>query len=501
MNTNKIRCLLLALALLLCSFAALASCEHHDDSMTPYHDDNGEVLGCYDQESNTCDCDATDATCVGDSQFMTNLCSGFCSIPDAVPGCLQGQEDGDHLCSCAIPEASCTGDENLWTDACACMQGCFSQDTYMCDCDKTEDQCGSDGANEFWTPLCNDACMAKELGAAFTPGCLEFGEAGVHGCKCDVDEEQCKNNGNIWTDSCDCTVVPTYGCYNNDNGECDCMVSEEECGEKDSDSFWSGLCTEWCENELKGEDAAAVSAGCLVFEEDGTHECQCTIPESACNDEYNAANNVTRVWTESCVCYQGCYDEEQHTCDCDKDDDECIGETESQTSLCHEKCTNEKRHAAGCLTAGGEGSHGCDCSISESECTGDDIWTDACQCYVPGGCYDISIHQCDCSDTEEACLAQNDALALGDKQFYWTEDCIGTDGKDCGDLDQPLTGNAAGCFNFDLHLCNCDLSEDECKPENFPAPFNTADIQTIWTKTCECPSTPLVGPSRQFDFF
>merc|ERR1712188_290818 len=99
-----------------------------------------------------------------------------------------GAQDGDHLCSCAIPEASCTGDENLWTDACACMQGCFSQDTYMCDCDKTEDQCGSDGANEFWTPLCNDACMAKELGAAFTPGCLEFGEAGVHGCKCDVDE-------------------------------------------------------------------------------------------------------------------------------------------------------------------------------------------------------------------------------------------------------------------------------------------------------------------------
>ena len=40
--------------------------------------------------------------------------------------------------------------------------------------------------------------------------------------------------------------------------------------------------------------------GCLVFEDDGRHQCECDVPQSACTGEQN-------ILTEACACFPGCY--------------------------------------------------------------------------------------------------------------------------------------------------------------------------------------------------
>ena len=53
--------------------------------------------GCYNQVEHTCDCEATQETCSGDS-FWTTLCGDFCGAPETatvVAGCLKSPENDE----------------------------------------------------------------------------------------------------------------------------------------------------------------------------------------------------------------------------------------------------------------------------------------------------------------------------------------------------------------------------------------------------------------------
>ena len=169
---------------------------------------------------------------------------------------------------------------------------------------------------QFWTSLCDAKCRDP---IGFMPGCLKFDETGSHGCDCSIDEDTCKSSeSDVWTDSCDCTVEPVLGCYDNAQHTCDCEISREDC-ELTESGMWSGLCTDKC---LEGD---SVTTGCLVFEAGGAHQCSCSVPEDQCTGQ-------SKIFTEACACYPGCYDEESHMCDCDKSEDKCLGESETFTS-------------------------------------------------------------------------------------------------------------------------------------------------------------------------
>lgn len=165
--------------------------------------------------------------------------------------------------------------------------------------------------------MCNAKCKDP---IGFMPGCLKFDETGSHGCDCSIDEDTCKSSesSDVWTDSCDCTVEPVLGCYDNAQHTCDCEISREDC-ELTATAMWSGLCTDKC---LEGD---SVTTGCLVFEKSGAHQCSCSVPEDQCIGQ-------SKIFTEACACYPGCYDDESHMCDCDKSEDKCLGETETFTS-------------------------------------------------------------------------------------------------------------------------------------------------------------------------
>ena len=369
--------------------------------------------------------------------------------------------------------------------------GCYDEETHECDCAADRDECNASESG-FMTSLCNAKCRDQ---AGFMPGCLDFDEDGNHSCNCSISEEACKADElDIWTDSCDCSVEPVRGCYNNDDGTCDCEATESECEAKEGSHNWSGLCTNKC---IEGDN---IVTGCLIFEEDGKHACNCDVPESACTSE---EGEPARIWTESCACYPGCYDGETHECDCDLTREECAA-TESGffTAMCDSKCEDPGRHKAGCLRGftdlddgdDTEGAHKCDCSIkTEEECESDPdaLWTDACQCYTPAGCYDISIHKCDCMKTEAECLGGNvegDDSFYGGPQFYWTDTCIGTDNAGCGYEENDIrpSGDAPGCFNIDLHKCNCALTEEECQ---------STDDEVTWIPECNCPARDAeLGP-------
>lgn len=204
------------------------------------------------------------------------------------------------------------------------------------------------------------------------------------------------------------------------------------------------------------------------------------------------------MYTDACACFPGCYDGETNMCDCDTTEEECNAtETSFYTAMCNSKCEDPSIHAPGCLTSfqdaeitegNTEGAHRCDCSKSEEECSNEEgIWTDACQCYTPAGCYDISIHKCDCSVSEDECLAPN---VEGESQkFYWTDTCVGTTGPNCSPEDQGVRerGDLPGCYNSTLHKCNCDVSEDDCQ--------STVDV-LYWTESCACPGrADALGPN------
>ena len=433
-----------------------------------------EVYGCYHEEEHTCDCgltaDECDAKNDGEgNHFHTDLCADWCSAPDPsrmAPGCLKFSEDGAHSCACSTPRDSCEAGGNIVTEACACTQGCYDEATHECDCDLSSDECTADSA--FFTSLCSAKCSDP---VGFMPGCLSFDDSGSHGCKCDVSKDECDSNDDIWTDSCDCTEEDVLGCYGPDH-TCDCEISREECEAKE-DHDWSGLCSDKC---IYGD---SVTTGCLVFEDSGAHECRCSVPQSACTGDQ-------RVFTESCVCHPGCYDEESHECDCDSSADECgAGGNSSEffTAMCDSKCANPALHTPGCLISE-PGSHSCDCERDEEECGNDNgIWTDSCQCFKPAGCYTMESHTCDCSTSEADCLSGN---VEGERPaFYWTETCLGTGGEDCSydDFGIREEGNSPGCFDIVQHECDCDLYEDECTVENLGTGVR-------WIDECNCPGRP-----------
>ena len=152
---------------------------------------------------------------------------------------------------------------------------------------------------------------------------------------------------------------------------------------------------------------AGSGIGCYDVQQ---HKCDCTVTEAACHSQGG-------TWTDSC-----------RTCD-------------SATNVQHPTC--QKSYSWGCFV---EASHDCDCKVSERVCgeTSGKQWTHECWscchtsswgCYVPGdgaesGCHcDISnegacklafpdatwSHQCHaCSDTEaesNACRASTILLA------------------------------------------------------------------------------------------
>lgn len=471
---------LLALMLAGGALAAEQAAETPESPSRGYREE--AVLGCYHEEEHVCDCNVTSEECdaknaaeEGATHFYTDLCGDWCSAPDpekVVAGCLQFDEStGAHSCGCTTPTSYCESSGNIVTEACACTVGCYDEETHMCDCDVSREECSAGSDSAFFTALCHAKCSAP---ADFMPGCLSFDESGSHGCKCEVSEEECAENEDIWTDSCDCTVEDVLGCYAPDH-TCDCEISREECEAKD-DHDWSGLCSDKC---IHGD---AVMTGCLVFEDDGRHQCECDVPQSACTGEQ-------RILTEACACFPGCYDEEDHMCDCDRTESECSGAGEFYTALCDSKCASPRLHEPGCLVGvselspeGTPGAHSCDCELSESECSGAaGIWTDSCQCFVPAGCYTMATHSCDCSTPEEDCLAGN---VEGERPaYYWTESCLGTDGELCSHEDFGLrpSGNSPGCYDYVMHECKCELYEDECTDENVGS-------GVTWTDSCRCPA-------------
>ena len=333
---------------------------------------------------------------------------------------------------------------------------------------------------QFWTSLCNGKC-SDPIG--FMPGCLKFDETGSHGCDCSVSEDTCRSSAtDVWTDACDCTVEPVLGCYDNAKHTCDCEISRDECEQTES-SMWSGLCTDKC---IEGDK---VTTGCLVFEEGGAHQCSCSVPPGECTGR-------SKIFTEACACYPGCYDMDSHMCDCDKKEEECLGDNANEifTDSCNVRCEDEVRHKAGCLLGFtlDESEQECDCTIeSEEEChlQEDSLWSDMCQCYIPAGCYDLATHQCDCRVSETECLSGN---ALGARpQFYWSASCVGSSGGGCAHEEFGLrpTGQEPGCYNGQLHQCDCDITQEECSD----ADEFYDEITFAWVDGCNCPARAAIG--------
>ena len=139
---------------------------------------------------------------------------------------------------------------------------------------------------------------------------------------------------------------------------------------------------------------------------------------------------------------------------------------------------------AGCYS--GPPNHMCDCQLTEDECTENDgVWTGQCECGVAeeteeteetesaaSGCYSgPPSHMCDCQLSEDECAA-NDGV--------WTEQCDCDSAQSSEDTEASAgdtsQDGAYGCYSGPpTHMCDCQLSEDEC-----------ASNEGVWTERCDC---------------
>jgi len=295
-----------------CSISEEACRDDESDVWTDSCDCSVEpVLGCYNSDSGACDCEVSESECnaSGDENSWSGLCTNMCTHGDnVVTGCLVFEESGRHACTCDVPTDACVTEEGMppkiYTDACTCFPGCYDQETHMCDCESTAEECNANSTS-FFTAMCNTKC---EDPGRHKAGCLKgFTEIttenteGTHRCDCELSEDECAAEEGFWTDACQC-YTPA-GCYDIVPHKCDCSKTEDEClagnveGE-DTQFYWTTGCVgtsgSMCGAREMGVRPTGDAPGCY---NSTLHRCNCDLTEEQCQSTVDVV-----TWTPSCRC-------------------------------------------------------------------------------------------------------------------------------------------------------------------------------------------------------
>eukprot|EP00439_Symbiodinium_sp_Y106_P052085 s2119_g6.t4 len=351
-----------------------ASCKEPTDNCT-YNDAEVETQrnwGCYDSSTNACECDTTEAECVGSWTQSCRSCNGEVSTSSA------GRPRGFVLALLVLLYGFFAAEANTGSGT-----GCYNVETHQCDCTVSESTCHARGGT--WTDTCRSCDSTTneqhpQCQRQYSWGC--FNEAS-HACECTVSERTCEAAaGKTWTHECwSCCHGSSWGCFVPGNGPesgCHCNLHETSCSLDFPDATWSHQCFD-CDVDAE-TSAAGRPTGFVVA-------------LLALLSGFFLADANTGTGT-------GCYDTETHRCDCTVTETVCLARQGHWTDTCRscDATTNEqhpdcqRQYSWGCFD---EASHACECTVSERACdaAAGKTWTHECWscchgsawgCFVPG---------------------------------------------------------------------------------------------------------------------
>ncbi len=420
-----------------------------------------------------CQCKYSEDICKENNAdgFDEKRCSCICVNDDVKKCAEQGKVlTGDCQCVCAEVK-QCAKGYVFSNEKCECIKT---------DCTTTEEECKK--KNEKWTLLedCSCGCDKSLLVKRCPTGYVYSKEKCA--CvteKCDLTEEECKKESDVWVVRDDCTcgcekVEPcgTDAIWNSMKCACekkDCTKDDDYCKKYFGEDYY--INKEKCECVKKECDKTDDYCK-KYFGEDyyiNKEKCECVKKECDKTDDYckKYYGEDYYINTEKCECVKN---------ECDKTEEECKKMNENyilDTGICNCKCGLVEKDCTSQGMTFNSSKCKCEeigCGITAEQCKGvNPNWTllGNCTCGCPktvickdGTTWNTEKCECqkpDCDKTEESCKKFN---------VNWTvlPDCT------CGCPTVAHCTTPGEVWNAETCLCeknSCNgLTDADCKAQN-----------------------------------